>query len=56
LAILSPAIPTSKTVQLGIAVIAIASLIALLYFGREFFVTSLFRRFLLSFWIRWCNW
>ncbi len=39
MAILSPAIPSSKTVQLGVAVIALASLVALLYYGREFFVT-----------------
>jgi predicted PurR-regulated permease PerM len=39
LPILSPAIPTSKSVQLGVTVIAVASLIALLYFGRDFFVT-----------------
>lgn len=39
MAILSPAIPSSKTVQLGVTVIAVASLIALLYYGRDFFVT-----------------
>ena len=39
LAILSPALPTHKTIKLGIAVIAVASLTALLYFGRDFFVT-----------------
>ncbi len=39
MAILSPAIPTQKSAQLGIAVIALASLIALLYYGRDFFIT-----------------
>jgi predicted PurR-regulated permease PerM len=39
LAIFSPALPSSKTVQLGVAVIACASLTALLYYGRDFFVT-----------------
>jgi len=39
LAILSPSVPSQKTVQLGVAVIALASLTALLYFGRDFFVT-----------------
>lgn len=39
MAILSPAIPSSKTVRIGIAVIAVASFIALLYYGRDFFVT-----------------
>ena len=39
MALLSPAIPTQKTVKLGIAIIAVASLTALLYYGRDFFVT-----------------
>ena len=39
MAIISPAISTSRSVQLGVSVIAIASLTALLYFGRDFFVT-----------------
>lgn len=37
--ILDPATPTSKTLRLGVSVIAVASAVALLYFGRDFFVT-----------------
>ncbi len=37
--LLTPAIPTNKAVQPGVAVVAIASLTALLYYGRDFFVT-----------------
>lgn len=39
LSILSPALPSQKAIQLGIAVIAMSSLIALLYYGRDFFIT-----------------
>jgi len=39
LAILSPAIQTQKSVQVGVWLIALAALIALLYYGRDFFVT-----------------
>lgn len=39
MAILSPVVPAQKSAQLGIAVIALASLTALLYYGRDFFVT-----------------
>lgn len=39
MAILSPATPTQRSAQLGIAVIALASLTALLYYGRDFFIT-----------------
>jgi predicted PurR-regulated permease PerM len=39
LVLLTPAIPTNKAVQPGVAVVAIASLTALLYYGRDFFVT-----------------
>lgn len=39
MSILSPAIPSSKSLRLGVSVIAVASLVALLYFGRDFFVT-----------------
>jgi predicted PurR-regulated permease PerM len=38
LALFSPAIPSNKSLQLGVTVIAVAALIALLYFGRDFFV------------------
>ncbi len=39
MAILSPAIPTQKTIQAAVWLIALAALIALLYYGRDFFVT-----------------
>ena len=39
MAILSPAIQTQKSVQVGVWLIALAALIALLYYGRDFFVT-----------------
>jgi predicted PurR-regulated permease PerM len=38
LPILSPAIPSNKTFEFGVTVIAIAALVALLYYGRDFFV------------------
>jgi predicted PurR-regulated permease PerM len=37
--LLSPTVPTQKTVQVSVTVIGLAAVIALLYFGQGFFVT-----------------
>lgn len=39
MALLTPTLPSPKTYQLGVSIIAAAALITLLYFGRPFFVT-----------------
>jgi predicted PurR-regulated permease PerM len=38
-ALLTPTLPSPKTYQLGVSIIAAAALVTLLYFGRPFFVT-----------------
>jgi predicted PurR-regulated permease PerM len=39
LALLTPSLPSLKSLSAGISVIALAAIVALLYYGRDFFVT-----------------